>query len=130
MCHPPDVGSPKLLSVGARSEQSGAAPSQCESLSPVATRLTDPNPDWMLQQEAAVSATLLALVPVRTSENMATAMELSLVMVQQGARWPNREVDPANEVGPVPHILLTISVTTSTAKATRCLPNLAPAPQR
>src|SRR5690606_30322565 len=68
-----------------------AAPRQCEALSPVASRLTDPDPGHALR-EAAVSATLLSQVPAPTSENIDTALELRLVMIKQGPHAPEEAV--------------------------------------
>lgn len=67
------------------------APPQCEPLSPVPARLTDPDPGAALQ-EAAVSATLLSQVPASTSENIDRALELRLVMIKQGPNAPEEAV--------------------------------------
>ena len=78
-------GCHSAASTGTRS--AAAAHEQCDNLNSMGSRLTDPD-TGLARQEAVVSATLLSQVPRITSENIATADELLVVMVKQNPYSP------------------------------------------
>jgi hypothetical protein len=65
--------------------------SQCDNLNLVGSRLTDPT-IGLARQEVVVSATLLSRVPRITSENIATAEEVLVVMVKIDPYAPEEAV--------------------------------------
>jgi hypothetical protein len=64
---------------------------QCDNLNLMGSRLTDAD-TGQARQELAVSANLLSRVPRITSENIATAEELLVVMVKQNPYAPEEAV--------------------------------------
>jgi len=82
-------GCHSAASTGTRS--AAAAHEQCDNLNSMGSRLTDPD-TGLARQEAVVSATLLSQVPRITSENIATADELLVVMVKQNPYSPEEAV--------------------------------------